>query len=520
MLSRATGLARVTITVAALGFTALSDAYTTANTTPNIIYELALGGILTSVFVPLLVDWAAAHGREARDEAGSRFLTIVLVVLGTVVALGIVFAPSIMSVYLGGIEDPVRRAQEQEVGTFLLRWFLPQILFYGLGAVAGGLLNADRRFAAPMFAPVLNNLSVITTMLAFTWVRGGAAPDIATVTTGQLTLLGAGTTFGVLAMTVALWPPLRATGFRWRLRFDWRHETVARLIRLAKWVILYVAANQLALIAIIALNHRLGEGALTAYAYAFIFFSLPYAIVVVSIVTSLLPGMAERWSAGDVAGVRALASRGMRDTLVLMLPAAAGYLALAGPIARLFAEYGAAVGAGPEAMAEALTGFAIGLPLFSAFQLLTRTSYATQDARTPALVNVGVGVVNVGADLLFAFALGIGIAGLGLGYSASYAVGTAALALLVRRRLHGLDGAHIWRTIARTLPAAVATGIAAWGAAALVASAMDVERPLVRLLQVVCGVLAGVLAFLACARMFGVREVDEVRKALGGRFRR
>ncbi|HEX6844806.1 MAG TPA: murein biosynthesis integral membrane protein MurJ, partial [Actinomycetota bacterium] len=379
LLSRATGLVRVTVTVSALGFTALSDAYTTANTTPNILYELALGGVLTSVFVPLLVDWGTAHGRTARDDAGSRFLTLVLVLLSGLVLLGMLFAPAIMGLYLGGVDDPVRKAQELETGTFLLRWFLPQIVFYGLGAVAGGLLQADRRFAPPMFAPVINNLAVIVTMLVFIAWRDGAAPSIETVTTPQLILLGAGTTLGVVGMTLALWPSLRATGFRWHLRFDWAHETVRRMVRLGRWVVLYVVVNQLALIAVISLNHRIGAGVFTAYAYAFIFFSLPHAIVSVSIVTAILTGMAERWSVGDVGGVRDLFSQGLRDTLVLMLPAAAGYLALAGPIASLFADYGAGAGA-EELMAQALAGFALGLPFFSAFQLLTRTFYATQDS--------------------------------------------------------------------------------------------------------------------------------------------
>jgi putative peptidoglycan lipid II flippase len=519
LLSRITGLLRVTVTVSALGFTALSDAYTTANTTPNILYELALGGVLTSVFVPLLVDWATVHGRVARDEAGSRFLTLVLVVLSALVLVGILLAPQIMGLYLNGVDDPVRRAQELEAGTFLLRWFLPQIVFYGLGAVAGGLLQADRRFAPPMFAPVVNNVAVIVTMLVFIAWRDGAAPTIETVTTPQLLLLGIGTTLGVVGMTAALWPALRSTGFRWRLRVDWAHETVRRLVRLGRWVVLYVAANQIVLMVVIALNHRIGEGVYTAYAYAFIFFSLPHAIVSVSIVTAILTGMAERWSRGERDGVRDLFSQGLRDTLVLMLPAAAGYLALAGPIAALFADYGAGAGA-EDLMAEALAGFAIGLPFFSAFQLLTRTFYATQDSRTPAFVNISVGAVNLIAGVALAFGLALDITGLALGHAASYMAGSLLLGWLLRRRLGGIDGRRVAGTVSRTLPAAIAAGLVAWGIAELVAATLGVDRPAARLLQVGLAVFGGVLAFLAGALMFRVREVDEVRGALGGRFRR
>jgi putative peptidoglycan lipid II flippase len=309
-------------------------------------------------------------------------------------------------------------------------------------------------------------------------------------------------------------------GFRWRLRFDWRHHSVGRLARLGQWVVLYVGLNQLALIAIINLNHRIGAGAYTAYAFAFIFFSLPHAIVSVSIVTSIVPGMAERWSRQQIDGVRELFSNGMRDTLVMMLPAAAGYIALAGPIAGLFASYGAGAGAGTELMAQALGGFALGLPFFSAFQLLTRTFYATQDARTPALVNIVVAFVNIGADLLLAFALDLGVRGLALGFAASYVAGTVTLLLLLRRRLGGIDGANLLRTAVRALPAAAAAGLLAWACSTVVASFARTIGPSIRLTQVLAGVAAGVLAFWVGALLFGVREVDEVRRALGGRVRR
>ena len=148
LLSRVTGLLRVTVTLAALGFTVVSDGYNAANTTPNIIYELVLGGILTSVFVPALVGRGKDRGREAQFETANRFLTIALVLLTGVAVAGAVAAPWIMRLYLGSVDDPIRRAQEVELGTFFLRWFMPQIVFYGLGAVAGGLLTANRRFAA------------------------------------------------------------------------------------------------------------------------------------------------------------------------------------------------------------------------------------------------------------------------------------------------------------------------------------------------------------------------------------
>ena len=191
LLSRATGLVRVSVTLAALGLTAVSDTYNAANTTPNIVYELVLGGILTSVFVPLIVE--RVRGHDDWRETTSRFLTIAVVLLGGLALLGMVVAPWIMRLYLAGVADETQRAEQVALGTTLLRWFMPQVVFYGVAAIAGGVLTAHRRFAAQMFAPVLNNLTVIATMAALI-ALGVEGRSPSQLTTGQITLMGLGTT--------------------------------------------------------------------------------------------------------------------------------------------------------------------------------------------------------------------------------------------------------------------------------------------------------------------------------------
>jgi putative peptidoglycan lipid II flippase len=523
LLSRATGLVRVSVTVAAIGTTnVVANAYFVANTTPNIVYELILGGILTSVFVPLLVDWAKRYGEEESRIAGQRFLTFVLVVLSAVTVVAMILAPWIMRLYLIGVTDPAEHAAQLELGTFFLRWFLPQIVFYGIGAVAAGILTANRRFAAQMYAPVLNNIAVIITMLVFFAMHGKAPMTLADVSTTERLLLAAGTTLGVVAMTLALWPSLHAIGFRWRLRFDWRHETVRRLIHLARWVALYVVVNQIAYFFIIVFNGHISDGGYGTYSQAFIFFSLPHAIVAVSIFTALLPSLAGAWTDRNIPNVRELFSQGLRDTEVAMIPAAAGYAVLAGPIVALLASYGQMRNdpAAVDLMAKTLAAFAVGLPFFSAFQLLTRTYYAIQDARTPALTNIAAAVVNLIADVVLAFGFGLGVPGLALGFSLSYLAGSVILFLLLRRRLGGADGRRIASSLLRTAAAGALTALAAWATAEGIAALIDVHRPILNLVQVAVAVAAGVLAFLLGALIFQIEEADEVWRALAARFRR
>src|SRR3954451_318265 len=521
LLSRATGVVRVSVTITAIGTTnVVASAYFIANTTPNIVYELVLGGILTSVFVPLLVDWAKRHGDEEGRIAGQRFLTFVLVVLSAITVVAMIVAPWIMRLYLIGVKDPAEHAAQLELGTFFLRWFLPQIVFYGIGAVAAGILTANRRFAAQMFAPVLNNIAVIATMLVFFAMHGKAPMTLDQVSPTERLVLAAGTTLGVVAMTIALWPSLRAIGFRWRLRFDWRHETVRRLLHLARWVALYVVVNQIAYFFIIVFNGRVEGGTYAVYSQAFIFFSLPHAIVAVSIFTALLPSLAGAWTDRDLPGGRALFSQGLRDTEVAMLPAAAGYAVLAGPIVALLASYGQMNPASVDLLAKTLAAFAVGLPFFSSFQLLTRTFYAIHDARTPALTNTVAAVVNLVIDVVLAFAFGLGVVGLALGFSVSYVAGSALLFAMLRRRLDGGDGRRIASSLGRTTAAPMLTALAAWMPAAGVAAVLDVGRPVFNLVQVVAAVAAGVLAFVLGTLIFQIEEADEVWRALAARFRR
>jgi putative peptidoglycan lipid II flippase len=518
-LSRLTGFLRLTAMTATLGVTvsSLGSIYTVANLTPNIVYELILGGILTSVFVPVFVDRMETKGWEDARDVANRVMTLVLVILVVVAALGAIFAEQIIRLYLVSSDAPDRNAQVQ-LGVFFLRWFMPQIVFYGVGAVAIGLLQAHRRFAAPMFAPMLNNLVVIGTFIAYAIVRGNRPPRVVGITTAEQTVLAAGTTLGVIVMTFALWPSLRSLGYRLHVRFDWRHEAVRHLVRLAAWVALYVAANQSAYVVIIVLNNRFEAGP-QIYTTAFTVFQLPHAIFAVSIFTALLPGMSERWSTGHPEGVRALVSRGLRDTAVVTIPAAVGLLVLAEPISRLLFEHGEAVSRDSIAIARTLQGFAVGLLFFSTFQLLTRTFYAMQDTRAPALVNIATATVNVGAAFLYVVGpLRLGLRGMALAHATSYAVGAGVLLLLLRRRLGPLDGVRIAHTVAKSSIAAVVSAFAALGVIDLWCLPPS-AGVLVQAAHVGIAIIVGVLVFLISALILRVGEVDDLRKVLVRRFR-
>jgi putative peptidoglycan lipid II flippase len=517
LLSRITGLLRVTVLVATLGVgeSRLADVYNVANTTPNIIYELVLGGILSSIFVPVFVEVRTTRGQRQAWHVARATMTIAIAGLGLLAAVTMVAAPWIIRLYVHS-GSPAERAEAVEVGGHLLAMFMPQIVFYGVGAVMTGLLNAHRRFGVPMFAPILNNLVVIAVGLSFHALVGQQVPQVGEVTVGQELLLGLGTTAGVAAMTLVQWPFLRRIGFKFHFVWNWRDQAIRKMATLSAYTVGYVITNQLGYLLVPILAYGV-QGGYTAYTTAFIFFQLPHGVVAVSVMTALLPPMSEQAVAKDWVAFRASLSRGIRLTAAVLLPAALGYLALAGPIVRLLLEHGVVTEASTSLLVPVLRVFVLGLVPFSTFQLVLRAFYALQDTRTTFRVNlVSVGV-NVVVNLLLFNLLPQRwkIPGLALGHVTSYTVGSALLLYLLSRRIGGLGGTHILAAVGRML----AAGLVMFGVTLLVGRAVAevIDPGLVRdLVSVVAGVAAGVVTYLGVARLLRVEELalllDVVRR--------
>jgi putative peptidoglycan lipid II flippase len=509
LLSRITGLLRVTVLVATLGVgeSRLADVYNVANTTPNILYELVLGGILSSIFVPVFVEVRNTRGQRQAWHVARATMTIAIAGLGLLAGITMLAAPWIIRLYVHS-GSPAERAEAVELGGQLLAMFMPQIVFYGVGAVMTGLLNAHRRFGVPMFAPILNNLVVIAVGLSFHALVGQQVPQVGEVTTGQKLLLGLGTTAGVAAMTLVQWPFLRRIGFRFHFVWNWRDKAIRKMATLSAYTVGYVVTNQLGYLLVPVLAYGV-QGGYTAYSTAFIFFQLPHGVVAVSVMTALLPPLSEQAVAADWPAFRATLARGIRLTAAVLLPAALGYLALAGPIVRLLLEHGVVTEESTSLLVPVLMVFVLGLVPFSTFQLVLRAFYALQDTRTTFRVNlVSVGV-NVVVDLLLFNLLPVRwkIPGLAFGHVSSYTVGSALLLYLLSRRIGGLGGFRIMAAVGRMLVA----GLVMLGATLLIvrAVAAAIDPGLARdLVTVVAGVAVGAATYLATARLLRVEELS------------
>lgn len=514
VLSRIAGLLRIAAIVAALGVAEdrLSDTYNLGNTVPNIVYELILGGILTSVFVPVFVQLLEKEGRENAWVIASSIINISLIILTAVTIIGIFAAPVIAHVYTSGVPE-AQAAAQRDVLTFLIRLFVPQIIFYGLTALTAGLLNAHKKFGAPMYTPVLNNLAVIAIFIAFHQAYGEVG-GIANVSRWQLVVIGGGTTLGVALMAIAQLPFLRGLGHYSFTLSGIRHPAVKNLAKLSVFVIAYVIVNQIGYL-IVQILAASNQGDFAAYITAFTFFMLPHGLFAVSIITALLPGMSElavteRWDE-----FRSRLSTGIRTTSLLIFPAAVGYLVLGKPIVRFMLERGVMTAESTDLVAGVLRLFVIGLLPFSLFQLFLRAFYSLQNTKTPFLINCA----SVGLNTIVNLAVygRFGVEGLAAGHALAYTFGAFLQARSLSKRIGGLGGGAIARAVGRIAIAAGGMGLLVW----LSSRALDgvLEPTFVgQTVGLLVPVLIGVMSYLILARLLRVPELDYAKGLLARRL--
>ncbi|MDQ3570724.1 MAG: murein biosynthesis integral membrane protein MurJ [Actinomycetota bacterium] len=494
-LSRITGFGRLFALAYALGFTRLTDTYNLANVTPNIVYELVLGGVLSATLVPVFVRGLATEEEEDAWRSISAVATVAGALLLLVTVMFLAAAPWLIRLYTLGQEGR-EVAEQRAVATTLLRMFAPQVAFYGSVTITTALLQARRRFAGPMFAPVVNNVIVIGVLLLLPRVAG----DLTLSGIGDdgvaLALLGLGTTAGVAAMAVTQLVALRRAKVRLRPRWEPRHQAVRTVLRLSGWTFAFTIANQVALWVVLTLANRGQDGDVAAYQAGQVFFLLPHGVFAVSVMSALLPDLSERWARGDLDGYRRRLSLGLRTIAAVIVPAAVGYLCLARPIVAVVLEHGALTRDSAEVTAQVLAFFAIGLPGFSIYLLLMRAYQAMQDARTVFYLYA----VENGFNVALALALypSLGVRGLALAYALAYTVGTAVALAHLRRRTRGIEGGAVARSWLR-----VATASAVMGAV-VAALASVFGAPLAK---VGVGVVAGVSVYVVGAKVLRIEEL-------------
>ena len=499
VLSRATGYVRLAAQAAVLSTAAVADAYALAVLLPSLIYELFLGGILYSIFIPILVDRITSHGEEDARRLTNALFTLVLPLMALLALIGVVFAGPLVGLVGNWSPSenvtPTEARETTQLAVFFFRIFALQMVFYGVTTIATGVLQAHRRFFLPTFAPVLNNLIIVGSFAAYVFLEEGDQSL-------ALYVLAFGVTVGVAVMALALVPTLLALGYRPRPQLG--HPALLPTARLAGPMVVLVAAS--VLFQLLAARLATGFGAYAELTYAFTIFSLPYGIFVVAIATALMPELSEKHSRGDEEGYRDTLSFGLRTMIFVVVPSTVGMVILAEPIVGVLYQR---LNFGPEAtqrVATLLVAYAVGLLGYSAYFFLVRAFYSRQNTMTPALLNVGILVAY--AALAYGLSYLLKAVGVVLALSIAYAV-LALLALAATRREIGrIDGRRILVSLAKILTAGAVMYGAALAGTTLLGNGDDfADRLLV--LTVVGG--ASLAAYLAAAFLL---RTEELRSAI------
>ena len=437
--SRVTGLIRNLMLAALLGTAILGDTYNVANTMPNILYNLLIGGALTAVFVPQIV-------RSLRDsDQGSAFIsrlfTVTVTFLFALTVIGILISPQLVNVYA----PEYAGSKEFDVTVTLMRYCLPQIFFLGLFALLGQIANAKDRFGPMMWAPVINNLLAIALFYFLIVSRGDLS--VASISSQDLHWLGLGTTAGYLAQALVLFPVVIKSGVRLSLRFDWANSQIIKSFKLAGWSFAYAMISQLSYLVTIniatsAAVKSAADGITTGvgytpYANAYLILILPHSIITVSIVTALLPKLSNLVIDKKYKDVSDSMSLTMRLMGIFIIPAAVLFLFFGEVIAKVL--YFGIPTDDANYLGLTLSAFALGLIPVSINLVLLRGLNAFENLKSQVFGNLIMNIISVVLSLIAASYLEpkwvtVGLAAI---FTVHYFIGAGISFLLIKK--HGVQ---------------------------------------------------------------------------------
>jgi putative peptidoglycan lipid II flippase len=472
LVSRLTGFARVLVLAWVLGFTPIADAFNLSNTVPNMLFDLVLGGIATATFIPVFVERLALDGERRAWKSISSIVTGALIVLAGASLIAWFLAPYIIDGFTFlqrtstahesaryVAHERVVATQQRLVATDLLRFFVPQIFFYGIIGVATALLNIRRRFGVATGVPVANNHVCIAVLVWFHLVD--PSPVLADLAGSRdLLWLGLGTTAGVAIQFLCLIPSLMRSDL-WRLSFrlDLKDPAMKAIGRLGSWTLLVVLANQLSLYVVLAYAFGIGgSGPVSDYTYGWSFMQMPYAVVVVSVLGALTPQLAGFATDLDFAGLTDRLRFALRQSLVIIIPCTLVLIVLAQPLVSILLKHLNA--SHSWSVGTVLAVLTAGLPGFTIFQLCVRGLQSMQRAREVFLLYVLDNALTIALCIVLGRHSIVGLVGaVSIGYSVAAVASLVVLARYQVNIITGVWSVHVRRSLVASLVASVIVAI-------------------------------------------------------------
>ncbi|ASY23212.1 putative peptidoglycan lipid II flippase [Candidatus Planktophila versatilis] len=523
ILSRITGFVRALLAVAVLGTALLADTFNVANTMPNILYNLLVGGALTAIFVPQLVRSFEDH--DGGHGFASRLVTTISLILLVLVAVGVIFAPALVRLYAPEFSTPGFET-EQEIAVAFTRYCLPQIFFLGLFTMLGQVANARGSFAPLMWAPIANNLVVIVVFAAVLITERSLA--LGTITDLQVQILGWGTTLGVVVQALILIPVVKRSGIHIRPMFGL--GGLGKSFGLAGWTLIYVLISQLGYLVTVNVATsaavRSAQAGITTgvgftpFTSAYYIMLLPYSIVTISIVTALLPHLSRLAIAKDIEEVRKQLIRAIRMVAVVTVPSAVALL-LFGPLMTQSLYLGISL-EDARYIGFVLSALSIGLVAFSINLILIRGFNAFEDTKTQVLSILIINIISVALSYVFLETLDSYwvTVGLGLAFSVSYIVGLFITISLLKKHIGRLQVGDFAAQHGLLLIASFVGMLPFFAIAFYFDWAYDDASLALRAIRLLFILAGSGIAYLFIARALKVSEVSGLRGFVAATLRR
>jgi len=506
--SRVLGLARDQVLAALFGAGNEMDAFVVAFRIPNLVRDLFAEGAMSAAFVPTFTRHLTLHGRRDAWRLGNNVLNTLLLVTGALVAIGIVFARPLVTMYA---RDFAAVPGKLDLTIEMTRVMFPFLTMVAVAAAAMGMLNSLHHYFVPALSPAMFNVATIVCGVAL-------VPLMPAIGLPRIMAIAIGALLGGLGQAAIQWPPLRREGFRYQAVFEPRDPGLRQVLLLMGPGTIGLAATQVNIFVNTLLATAEGTGAVSWLTYAFRLMYLPIGLFGVSIGTAVLPAVSRHAAVDNTAGIRRTVSRGLAMMMVLNVPATFGLIALATPIVRLLFERGRFVAADTAATAAALQWYAMGLVGYSAVRIASPTFYAIGRSRVPVIVSACAIAVNVAASVTLVRLMGF--RGLALGTSIAAIANGGALVWLLRRYLGGIEGDRVAAAAAKITVAALAmTAVAVFleGAASRVAPGSTFVPQATRLAIAIGG---GLATLAAAAQLLRIEEFSDTVRELTLRVRK
>ncbi|WP_370617018.1 murein biosynthesis integral membrane protein MurJ [Mumia sp. Pv 4-285] len=521
IVSRLSGFVRSALIFAAIGSSLNADIFTGANTIPNALYILVAGGIFNVVLVPQLVR-AMKDDSDGGEAYAQRIVTLGLLVLAIATVVLVIATPLLVRLVFDhrlfdpGNEDALSSAYA------LMRYCLPQVFFYGAFVLVGQILNSRGRFGPMMWAPITNNVISCAVLVTYIAVYGSSNGSDG-FTSGQELLLGVGSTVGIAVQALVLIPYLRAAGFHYRPRFDFRGVGLGHTLRLGAWTLAFILVNQVTFVVITRIGTSagllaLGDGTTdpagtTVYASAFLITQVPHGVITVSLVTATMPLISRLAAEGNLTAMRAEIQGNIRLVLSLLAPIAVAVFALSEPLGTVVASWGAMEGR-TEAVSATIAAFAPAIIFVSLHYMSLRGFYALEDTRTPFFLQLVLATVNIAVAVVFATQVDPEAIStvLALAYGSAYLVGSLLAITVLSFRIGPVVDWSAAGFLGRLALACLVAGAAIIGSFTFLAEplGLDGDDKISALLSLVLFGGLGALAFLLAAWMLRIREVTSV----------